>query len=72
MNISKARMIVAFDKAMFGKLLNSYKDPNNQGKRRRETGEFIKAFLLDLKYFYRKYPELRPVKVKQLNLFRKE
>lgn len=71
MNVSKARLVIAFDRTMFGKLLNSYKDPDNLGRRRRETGDFIKAFRLDLKRLYNKYPELRPVKAKQLDLFRK-
>jgi len=39
-NITKARQLIACNKQNFGRLLNSYKNLNEQ---RKETAEFIKA-----------------------------
>jgi hypothetical protein len=66
MNIIKARQLIACNKRNFGRLLNSYKEIN---ERRKETAESIRASQRDLNRLYKMFPELRPVKVKQTNLF---
>jgi hypothetical protein len=66
-NITKARQLIACNKQNFGRLLNSYKNLNEQ---RKETAEFIKANQRDTERLYKMFPELRPLKAKQLNIFK--
>ena len=66
MNITRARQLIAHNKRSFGRLLNSYKQLN---ERRTETAESIKASQRDTERLYKAFPELRPMKTEQLNLF---
>ena len=62
MNLTKARKLASYNRRNIGRLLRLARE----GQR---VGEDLSKTLVDLRRLYTQYPDIKPIRVKQLSLF---
>jgi hypothetical protein len=63
MNLTKARWLASYNRSNIGRLLRLARDG-------RPIGEDLSKTFADLKRLYKQFPEIKPIRVKQLSLFK--
>ena len=71
MNLFKARAIVSQSRANIGRCLRILKGVNKETEPQiySRACKELRAAMFDVKQLHQKYPEIKPEKVRQLNLF---